>query len=238
MKQLLDAAFPPPRFLSGQPWAGYLASPTTYHAWARSQLAAARDAGGLLPVYVAPLTSAQYSHRNAGRDAASAIGQVHAIPGGVDRLVVCLDTEARAYAASPRGSVDYAAAFTHTVHVAGGVTVHYGPATFLEHLAPHVTIGPSSALAWLAWYTSSTGWPRSLAPWAHAPTAWQYRNNVRAQGTTVDVSRMADTFPLCRHPRPKTAPASPAPSTPAPHHDPADIDLAVAFNRWRHAKGL
>ena len=238
MTAILDAAYPPPRFLSGQPWAGYLHSPTVYHQpgkpgvpyWTAAHLSAAMHAGGLLPVYVAPLDGAGYIARSPARDAASAVAQIRAL--NPDRLLVALDTEQRAYDAAPHRAVTYARDFQRAIHAAGGVTVHYSGRAFLDTLHPYLDAGPR--VPWLAWWTTDPTLPASIAAWGPS-WAWQYDHDRPIQGTSCDVSRHAH-FPLVR-PKPPAPAPNPAPA-PVPAHTLADTTLAAAFDAWRRTRGV
>lgn len=222
MFRLYDAANPPPRFTDDQPWAGYLHSPTAAMPWPAAKLIAAVDAGGLLPVYLAPLGPNGYRQRRGLADAHSAITQVRALHPA--ELVVALDTEPQAFQNAPDASITYAAAFTREARREGAAVVHYGIAAFLEQLRPHVD--DVRVHPWLAWWTTSNVWPSSLH-WP-GPRAWQYAHDEHAAGTTVDISRCDDAFPLCRV---KAVPAPPPAPPPHPSHSPADVELDTAISK-------
>ena len=187
MTLMYYAATPPADFHSGIAWAGYLDSPTAAAPWPVDSLKAALTVG-LLPVYVAPLTSDEYIARSAKADAEDAIRQAKALGG--EGLTVALDTEERAYEAAALRSVTYARVFALVAHQLGGVCVHYGSEDFLNALRPHTNLG----LAWLAkWTNDTTVWP--LPKWK-PPHAWQYAGNVIIDGKQVDISRLDPGFPL------------------------------------------
>lgn len=222
MRPMYDAATPPATFPDSEVWGGYLQSPSAAAPWPDAQLHGAMRAGGLLPIYLAPLSPAGHKARDAKTDAQSAVRQVKDLE--PDRIVVALDTEPQAFSSSRRACLSYAVTFNREVHRLGGVCVHYGPPAFLKALGSRARMRrPRSRIAWLAWWTSTPTWPKDLARWPH-PRAWQYANDQPHAGANTDFSRIDDDFPRCR---PHKAAAVDA-----------DRALAAAMRGWLKTKGL
>ena len=193
-------------------WAGYLKSPSAYYPWAPVTLAlAARELGGVLPIYVSPVTPPGAARGTA--DAVSAITQLDAA--GLTRSVA-LDIE---YGSGwGTNVIAYAGAFCARIHAAGGFAAVYGPTELLARLAK--LPGASRPYApWLAAWTHTghvlptpsltTNWPAALNSWPANVRGWQYTNDVQLYGVQTDVSIIGPTFPLAKLKTPTPPPPPP-----------------------------